>query len=340
MRKNKLISAGLAATVVMSVLCCGCTKTTETTRKPKDGNDTDIKIDFNYNEELPEDETLIITGHRNEAWGHYSYLTFIQSDGSVYVSEESFEGRPQYYNGGITTEERVALLKKYTKPLMTIDEADIKEIYHYMLKIDPDAEFEYEDEYACDAGTGFTYVYVDGKRIQISESGDRTGELNDRNAKKVEKLIRKAFENRPDYNQAHVYSATDTFLDTFKCTNSEAEYSRKIITDINDLRRFEQDTGIDLLSLESFEYYGHPEYDSFRDTCIAVEIFDYHVKYEPVEADAFIVSDDYVGFASLEDPEVDMSINQAPTATYCYVAILPSYDPDDLARYDVFLNGN
>lgn len=97
--------------------------------------------------------------------------------------------------------------------------------------------------------------------------------------------------------------------------------------------------GVDLRSLESFEYFGDPDYDSFSYICIAVEIFDYHKKYQPVEADAFIVSDDYTGFASLDDPTIDMDNNYAPTKQYCYVVLVPNYS-ESLAIYDSFLNGD
>jgi hypothetical protein len=115
---------------------------------------------------------------------------------------------------------------------------------------------------------------------------------------------------------------------------------RRIITNMDELIMFENDTGIDLRSRESFKYFGDPDYDRFSYICIAVEIFDYHEKYQPVEADAFIVSGDYTGFASLDDPTIDMDNNYAPTKQYCYVVQVPFYSEEYLADYDAFLNGD
>lgn len=332
MKSNKVITSVLAMSLCMSFLCCGCADTKKNNRHNGDETEEETEV------ELPENEVLVVTGHRNEAWGHHSSLTYILSDGRVYSSNESFEGYPQYFNGGISLDERLSLLEKYTDPMFIIEEKDIKKIYSNMLKIDTEAEFKYSEECCCDAGTGFTYVYLDGNSIQISESGDRNGELDDRYARKTDKLVDLVLDTRSGERiPANVYSGNETYIDTLKCPGEVSGDRRRIITNIEELKAFEKDTGIDIRSIDSFEYFGDPDYDAFNYVCIAVEIFDYHVRYKPVEANAFIVSEDYVGFASLEDPEIDMSKNQAPVSTYCYIAQVPNYYDGNLDDYNPFL---
>ena len=339
MRSHKAIAWTLVLAIGMSVLCCGCSGSAKNNKSRRDRGNDGKKDPEVFDEELPENEILAIIGDGNEAWGHQSSKIYVQTDGDVYYSQESFEAFPKYFDAGLTDDEKVALLEKYTRPAMTIDEDDIHEIYHYMLKIDQDAEFKYSDEYCYDAGTSYTNVYVKGKCIRLSEAGDRNGELDDRNAKKVDSLLSKAIGPKNNLSYASVYSAAEVFLDTIECSKTAGGDYRRIITNLNELIMFEKDTGIDLRSLESFEYFGDPDYDSFSYICIAVEIFDYHEKYQPVTADAFIVSNDYTGFASLDDPTINMDTNQAPTKQYCYVVQLPYYSEESLSDYDAFLNG-
>ena len=335
MRSVKPIAALLLASMTMSLFICGCSKQAGTSRKNRD-NDEDTDKTKAVEVELPENEIIAVTGYRNEAWGHQSSMILVCSDGSVYYSREEFSGYTQYFNDGLTREERLALLEKYTKPAAVIDIDDIKKIYSYMLKIDTDAKFEYSDEYAYDAGTNYTEVNIKGKWIMTSESGDRNGTLDDRYAKKADDLITRSISSFGGLKSANVYSGADTFIDTFECPGSDVQPGKMIITNLDQLRQFERDTGIDLRNNDCFEYFGDKEYDAFGHMCIAVEIYSYHVRYKPVEADAFIVSEDYVGFASMDD-YVDMTNNQAPAKCYCHVVQLPNYNDSALEDYKMFL---
>ena len=338
MKITKTLSAMLLASLCMSIFFCGCSNSAETTKKRGGDDDRDRSKDTQTDVKLPENETLALLSYNNEAWGHQSSRIYIQSDGSVYYSLETFEGYYQYFNGGITDEERLALLQKYTKPVASIDIKDLKKVYGYMLKIDPDAEFEYSDEYACDAGTHITEVFVKGKCIKISESGDCNGTLDDRYAKKADELLTELIRSQNGLNSVNVYSGTETFIDTFECPVTPGEPLRRIITNERELAEFKEETGIDLKSLDSFEYFGDPEYDAFGFLCIAVEIYEYHVRYKPVEADAFIISEDYTGFASLDD-YIDMTYNMAETKFYCHVVQLPNYEGTAQYDYEAFLSG-
>ena len=161
MKLTKMIASVLTGSLCLSVFCCGCTNTRET-------EDNKPVVD-----ELPEDEVLIRSSHKNGAWGYDSSVTYVFSDGNVYSSSESFEGYYAYGQNNLTEEDRIALLKKYTKPRAYIDENQLLKIYQQAMQIDPDAEFVYEDLYACDAGTSVIEVNVDGEWIKLSESGDQ-----------------------------------------------------------------------------------------------------------------------------------------------------------------------
>jgi hypothetical protein len=260
-------------------------------------------------------------------------VTYVFSDGSVYSSSESFEGYYSYGQNNLTEEDRIALLKKYTKPRAYIDENQLLKIYQQAMQIDPDAEFVYEDLYACDAGTSVIEVNVDGEWLKLSESGDQNGALDDRHAKKANALIEGVF-NTTDWNTgASVYSGNETF----ECPNASLDNARRLITSEKELRQFEKDTGIKLSEMEEFEYFTDSSYDAYSYLCIGVEIIQYdnYMSLDEVSADAFIVSPDYTGFALVEDPRVDISDEIVEQKTYCYVVILPGYD---LSVYEDFLH--
>lgn len=335
MKLSKILASMLITSVFMSALCCGCTKTAETTKKPDDDDDGRKVV-----KELPEDELLIVCSSKNGAWGHYSSLTYVMSDGSVYSSREQFEGRINGSGKTLSDEDRLALLRKYTLPVATIPEKQLLKIYNNIINIDPDAEFVYDDLHAEDAGTSITKVNVEGKWVKISESGDSMGSLKDRYAKKADSLIDGAFVSVKDVRKdpAHVYSSTESFIETFECPKTTSKDTRRIITNINELKAFEKDTGIDLRNNEYFEYFGNSDYDSFEWCCIVIEIVVYpdYLSLEDVSADAFIVSENYAGFAYVEDPVIDVSDDVVPQKCYCHVVQLPN---DSLEDYDQFLKG-
>ena len=328
MKLTKIISSVIIGSLCMSVFCCSCKSTKET----DETKDTKPVVT-----ELPEDEILIKTGHKNGAWGYSSFVTYVLSDGSVYSSGEYFEGYYNYGQHNLTDEDRVALLKKYTKPRGYIDENKLLKIYQQVMQIDTDAEFVYEDMYACDAGTGFVEVNINGEWVQISESGDRTGALDDRHARKADALIDGAFADTDFTESAAVYSGNETFLETFECPNASLDNARRIITSEKELRQFEKDTGIKLSGMDEFEYFTDSDYDVYSYVCIAVEIIQYdeYMSLDEVSADAFIVSPDYTGFALVEDPEIAISDDIVAQKTYCYVVMIPSYD---LSVYEAFLH--
>ena len=332
MKFSKIIASVLLASVMMSGLCCGCTDTNET-KKPRDPDGTESSKTV---KELPEDEILIIFGHQNNAWGSQSYMTFVMSDGNIYSSEEYFDGYNSYDSKGLSVEDRAALLQKYTDPVASIDKAKLLKLYQNIVKIDPDAEFVYEDEYACDAGTGYTKVNVNGEWVWISESGDRTGALDDRYARKTDHLIDGYFSSVDFKQPANVYSGNITFIGTFDCPKATTKQPRRIITNLDELKAFEKDTGISLSGNECFEYFYNTDYDVFEWMCIGVEIFQYdeYLSLEDVSADAFIVSDKYTGFAYIEDPVIDVSDRVVDQKWGCHIVQLPGYNTD---VYDAFL---
>lgn len=331
MKLTKIFSSILLASVFFSMLCCGCTKTVETTVRNEDDGRRTVK-------KLPKDEVLIIESHHNVAWGTQSSLTFIMSDGSMYSSSEFFDGFPDRFGSSLSDEDKIAILRRYTLPVATIDSDQLLRIYNNIINIDPEAEFVYSDEYACDAGLSSTRVNIEGEWVKISESGDTNGDLKDRYARKANALINAAFrntyENRKD--PAHVYSGNETFIGTFECTKVPSKDLRRIITSPEDLRAFEKDTGINLENNEYFAFFGDTDYDAFRWNCIGIEVVTYpnYLSLEEVSADAFVVSGNYVGFVYVEDPQIDVSDDVVPQKCYCHVVQLPA---NNMQEYDQFL---
>ena len=329
MKFTKTIASILTVALCMPVFMCGCNADTEKNRR--DHDDEDEKV---Y--ELPKDEILFISGYVNGAWGYHSHMTYVLSDGSVYCSAEYFDGYRTYGKHALSDEDRVALLQKYTKPVGYIDENRLLKIYQNIMQIDTDAEFVYEDLYVCDAGTDFVNVNIDGEWIKISEEGDMNGSLDDHHARKADSLIDRAFMVTNLRDSASVYSGSETFFETFECPNASLDNARRIITSEEELRQFEKDTGIKLSEMDEFEYFVDSDYDIYGSVCIGVEIvqYDEYLSLDEVSADAFIVSEEYTGFALIEDPEIAISDDIVAQKTYCYVVQLPAYD---LSRYDAFL---
>ena len=316
----------------MSVLCCGCSS--DSGKSGRSRNDRD---DEEEELELPENEILVVSRSDNEAWGHYRHISFVTSDGSIYTSSVDFGfGRTWDYSR-LTYEEELTLLQKYTEPVGKMDEDLLEKLYGYLMKIDTDAKFKYSDEIWYDAGSSTIEVLTsDGDYIKISESGCQNGELRDRNARKAKSLIQNCFSSLDVETIPSCYLHTDTYIETFPCTGEFTGTTHMIITNINELNEFEDLTGIDLKSIDGFEYFGDADYDHFNWACIAVEItcYDEYLSKSEISPDAFIVTDSYVGFGILEDPEIDISDRIVEQNYYCHIAVVPSYD---LSVYDPFV---
>ena len=327
----KALAPVLAASLLATSLLCSCDSDSGSSRKTRNTTETEI--------ELPEDEILVLCGYQNGFEGYSSSKLFILSDGRVFCSQEQILRRPMYYGEGLTDEQRIELLDKYTTPVAVISEKDMRKLYGYMVNIDPGAEMDYEDLYVTDIGTDYTNVYVDGKCIRISESGEMTGVLDDRNAKKADAFINKTLKSYGVIDYPNVYSGYEVFLDTLECSKEANPFdSKRIITNIDDLKAFENETGIMLRKLEGFEDFGNPDYDSFNYMCIAVQIFACPYAEEPYKADGFIVSDDYVGFASFEDANSVIETYEGRYKFWCHVVQLPYYPSEGTAPYEAFLD--
>ena len=202
------------------------------------------------------------------------------------------------------------------------------------MQIDPDADFIYEDEICYDAGSGIAEVNQNGNWIKISESGAYSGILDDPFAVSAKEQYKNAVSFTLD-KAAKIYSNTETYVETFECPDTTITCCKQIITSMDELRKFEEDTGIDLESNEYFDGFGDRDYDRFNWCYIAVEVigWDEYLSLEDVSADAFIVSDDYVGFGLTEDPQIDISDEIVEQKYYCYVAQVPGYD---ISLYDGF----
>ena len=337
MKIFRTIACALALAVSMSVLCCGCGSSTNSTRRNRDrdnGKDETVEAPV----ALPKNETIAIFTYDNYAEGYQCRTTFIRSDGNVYRSEEMFSGYGADWNNPLPDEQKLAILMKYAGPVMRIDESDLTKIYSYMQKIDPNSELKYDDDIVYDAGCGTTSVLVNGEWVKISESGVKSGLLEDCNANKVKELLKEAMSELNYQEDTHVFSSYETFIDVFPCSGSNSGEPRRVITNMNELKAFQNETGIDLKSLESFEYFGDSDYDAFRSCSIAVEFVECSEGSKPSRPDAFLISKKYTGFAFAGDePE---NTGDGNTSLYCYVAQVPHENEYYSEFYDMFRKGN
>ncbi len=356
MRLTRMLTTILAGTLCMTALC-SCTSAggdgsskkdrdkdkdeetkvtaTETSSAVEPGAEPAVTVDLC---ELPQGEIIIYKHSDNYAEGYQASDVFVMSDGSVYASEEFFSGYTEEYYDPMPAEDRLALLKLYTKPFGQFDVNALTEAYSYMQYADPDAEFVYdEEEVLYDGGYSSTSVNVGGEWVKISEGGVYTGWLDDDYAKAANEIISDEFYDAFDTEiSTHIYSKDITFLKTYELGDADVQPCKMLITDMDELRAFEEMTGIDLEGNECFEYFGDADYDAFNSMCIAVEIvaYDEVFSFDNVETEAFIVSEDYVGFGSLGWLKMaTTSLRLGVDKYYCYVAQVPAYD---MSVYDGF----
>lgn len=354
MRLTRTLTTILAGTLCLTALCsCTSSAGDGSSRKDKD-KDKDEETKVTTTEvssavgpgaepavtadicELPQGEIIIHTHSDNYAEGYQASDVFVMSDGSVYASNEYFSGYTEEYYDPMPAEDRLQILKIYTKPVAQFDVNALTEAYSYMQYADPDAEFVYEDEVTYDGGYSSTSVNVGGEWVKISEGGVYTGWLEDDYAKAALQIIRDEFYGEDIEISTHIYSKDITFLKTYELGDADVQPCKMLITDMEELRAFEEMTGIDLEGNECFEYFGDADYDAFNSMCIAVEIVAYDEVFslDTVETEAFIVSDNYVGFGNLGLLKMATTdLRLGVDKYYCYVAQVPAYD---MSVYDGF----
>jgi len=145
--------------------------------------------------ELPEDEIILVRGYVNYAWGCISTGTFVTGKGDIYhfdVSEAAKENDFDFLG-------ELQKVMENGKPAGQIKTKYLKEMYYYINEMDPDAKMEAKNE-ACDYGENYISVLIDGKLVTVSIQGDNTGRLDDKYAKKIEKLFDKKFSDKMPTN--------------------------------------------------------------------------------------------------------------------------------------------
>ena len=346
MRLTRTLTTILAGTLCLTALCSctsGSSGSSKKKDKDKDKDDDEVTttevssaVDPGVEPavtvelcELPAGENIIHMHSDNYSEGYQASDVFVMSDGSVYASNEYYGGYTEDYYEPMPAEDRLALLQLYTKPVAQFDVNALTEAYSYMQYADPNEEFVYEDEVTYDGGYSSTSVNVGGEWVKISEGGVYTGWLDDDYAMAALQIIRDEFYCEDIEVSTHIYSKDITFLKTYELGDADVQPCKMLITDMEELRAFEEMTGIDLEGNECFEYFGDADYDAFNSMCIAVEIVAYDEVFglDTVETEAFIVSKDYVGFSSLGG--LDMATTDLRLGVdkyYCYVAQVPAYD--------------
>ncbi len=335
MKHTNKIALVMAFSFLLTLFCCSCKDdpivTGKTDGTEDDGNGVSV-------EGLAPDEVLVKFSGHNGSGGYTRDNTYILADGSIY---SSYVGQHDAYfiGQGYSEEDQIKLLKEYADPITVISKDEVSKLYGYMVKINPDAEFKYDDIEVTDVGTDKTYVRVNGEYIAISESGERTGRLDDRYAKKTSDLLRKIMGQNFKIKPAADYSRGESYIETFECPNkASTAKAKRIITNLDELIEFEKETGLDLKGKKEFEVFYDTNYGKFDYTVIAVEIIYYpeYLDLKAVTADAFIVSEKYVGFAYINKPVIDISDDVVPEKCYAHVVQIPK---DTTGTYDKFLEG-
>lgn len=176
--------------------------------------------------ELPEaPEIFLISRYTNYAWGYDDRGMFADTNGDVYSFDFS-NSITKNYSTEDDTIKKFDIVRKNTEPVFTLDHDDVQKLYSIGCQIDPNGDFKTENT-ACDAGSS-TISFRDpntGNITVCSESGDDTGELNDKNAKDfVNFFQKKSAENKnEDHITPLVYSFNDIYMDSFKCSSIESE---------------------------------------------------------------------------------------------------------------------
>ena len=281
MKITKTLTTILIGTICMTALCsCASGSSGSSKKKDKDKDEdedgvttTEVSSAVDPGVEpavtvelcdLPAGENIIHMHSDNYSEGYQASDVFVMSDGSVYASNEYYGGYTEDYYEPMPAEDRLALLKLYTKPVAQFDVNALTEAYSYMQYADPNEEFVYEDEVTYDGGYSSTSVNIGGEWVKISEGGVYTGWLDDDYAKAALQIIRDEFYGEDIEVSTHIYSKDITFLKTYELGDADVQPCKMLITDMEELRAFEKMTGIDLEGNECFESFGDPEYDSFK----------------------------------------------------------------------------
>ena len=339
MRINKVVTDILIGALCMTAIC-SCTPVSQ--KKDRDEvyategsalSEPQVTSDLC---ELPEREAIIYVHYDNYSEGYQARDVLVMSDGRVYVSEEHFTSPTEENSEPLPPEDRLQMLMLSTLPTAQFDVDALTSAYSYMQHVGPDAEFIYDDEIVYDGGYSYTEVNAGGEWIKISEGGAYTGYLDDDYARAALQTIRDELSKLNLDAAAHIYSRDITFVKTYELGDADLTPCKMLITNMDELRAFDEMTGIGLEENECFEEFGDSNYDWFYSSCIAVEIIAYDEVFsiDTVEADAFIVSDDYVGFSSLASLKMATTdLRLGTDKYYCHVAVVPAYD---MSVYDGF----
>ena len=132
---------------------------------------------------LPEDSIILISERSNYAWGYYCSGIFIDSKGDVYSYDFSSLSCYRANHDTMSLLEKLEIVRKYDKPVATLDEETVRNIYSLGIKIDPNAGYE-EEFTMCDYGQDTVYFVKEGSKepLVVYTYGDTTRTPKDKNA--------------------------------------------------------------------------------------------------------------------------------------------------------------
>ncbi len=228
------------------------------------------------NIEIPEDEIILVSRYINFASGYDDRGAFIDSSGGIY----SFDFSQLIYpcvsdKTDASFLEKLNIIRKCVEPEIYIDTDTLQQLYNYSGKINKNAEFISENV-ACDAGAHQLCICDTDTHdlVVCSESGDFKGTLDDSYAKKLISFVKEKVSDQINTvtlseknlsNKTYYLSSNSENIFNIHCGYCENP-GKYVIADKEQLKRFAEKNGIEILGSVEDEYVYFVEIENVSST--------------------------------------------------------------------------
>lgn len=211
-------------------------------------NEIEPVVDENV--ELPEDELIVLIGNSGGYPENDHFGVFVWSDGGIYTymyGQEAFD-----QTGYMSFHDRLKAIKNNSEPFARFDLSDLEKIYGYSLKVDKNAKMNSVQD-ACDAGITSVEFYdsTEQRFIRCSESGDRSGMLDDKYAEKIDELFMKTYSELDipkDWTKIAAGGDEDFAMENFGLDHTDIE-GRYILSNDIQLKAIADKSSQDILTI-------------------------------------------------------------------------------------------
>ena len=215
-------------------------------------------LDIPENIQLPKEvQVCLVEGYLNFAWGYQERGLFLDTTGELYAYD--FSRSDRYGTAGEGMLEKFVVIRENSEPVGKIDEETVKKIYYLETMVDGKKKFKYTPEQMCDAGQESITIFhpVTGEWIECETKGDHNGFLEDRAAKELVKIYRKARENGKslwEYDGSGVYGSGDITMASYPADASLK--GRYLVSNEAQLKYLAKEKGVTLDAiLEGMDEY-------------------------------------------------------------------------------------